>query len=161
MNPGSRNPYDADPDRQEIWEILMRRDLEAFVAVDWARVEPDFLAGEFQGIDAGKQSNPDLWRLRFADLATYRAEWISQAEDFRKSELQGVSRLDFLFASIVLQDIEISGPRAMAHKKFLGSATTTLGAPLKIEWQTLYLLREVESHWKITGFVGFLPNRQT
>ena len=158
MNPAARNPFTGDPDRHEIWEILMRRDFEAFVAADWKMTEPDFLAEEFQGIDGGKQSDPDRWHLRFADLATYRDEWLVQAADFRKLELQGTSKLDFLFAAASLRDIEITGTRAMAHKKFQGRATSTLGESLVLAWQTLYLLRKANARWKITGFVGYMPN---
>ncbi len=136
----------------------MRRDFEAFVAVDWKISESDFLADEFFGIDGDKHPDPDRWRLRFADLAAYRTEWLAQAADFRKIELQGITKLDFLFASTSLQVIEITGARAMARKKFLGNANTTLGVPVKLAWQTLYLLRQVDAHWKITGFVGYLPN---
>jgi len=158
MTAAARNPFEHDPDRHEIWEILMRRDFEAFVAADWTRAEPDFLAAEFLGIDGSKQADPDCWRLHFADLASYRAEWLAQAADFQKVELQGMTKLDFLFSATFLREIEITGTRAMAHKKFLGSATSTLGVPLQLAWQTLYLLRKAGSQWKITGFVGYLPN---
>lgn len=158
MSAAAQNPFAGDPDRHEIWEILMRRDFEAFVAADWSRAEPDFLAEEFQGLDGGRQPDPDRWHLRFADLATYRAEWLAQAADFQKLELQGTTKLDFLFAATSLRDIEITGARAVAHKKFQGRATSTLGVPLVLAWQTLYLLRKVGTRWKITGFVGYLPN---
>lgn len=44
MSAAAQNPFAGDPDCHEIWEILMRRDFEAFVAADWSRAEPDFLA---------------------------------------------------------------------------------------------------------------------
>lgn len=158
MNPASLNPFPNDPDRHEIWDVLMRRDFESFLAADWSLTAPDFWPHEFQGIDGGKLSNPDHWRLRFPDLASYRKEWLAQAADFREIVLKGIAKLDFLYQSTVLRDIEINGERAVAHKKFNGSATTTTGTLVQLNWQTLYIMRKIDSHWKITGFVGYLPN---
>jgi hypothetical protein len=158
MNEIHPNPFPSDPDRHEIWEILMRRDFESFVAGDWNRTAPDFLEEEFLGMDGGKQPNPDLWRIKYADLATYRDEWLRQAEEFQPVEFRDVDKLDFLFRSVILNDIEIQGSRAVAHKKFDGEAVTTGGENVRLLWQTLYLLKKVGGQWKITGFVGYLPN---
>ncbi|MFV0415375.1 MAG: hypothetical protein ACK5NG_03310 [Chthoniobacterales bacterium] len=152
------NPFPSDPDRHEIWEILMRRDFEAFVGNNWSLTEPDFLENEFQGIDGGKVPNPDEWRIKYADLATYREEWLRQAAEFQDVEFRGISKLDFLFQSVVMNDIEIHGNRAMAHKKFDGMTTATKGDEVRLLWQTLYLLKKVDGHWKICGFIGYLPN---
>lgn len=46
------------------------------------------------------------------------AEWLAQAEDFRKVEFKGVSKLDFLVRSVTLRKIEIAGPRAVTHNQF-------------------------------------------
>ena len=158
MKAASLNPFKGDPDRHEIWEMLMRRDFEAFLSADWTMIGSDFLEAEFQGIDGGKRPDPDQWRLRFPDLASYRAEWLTQAADFQKIEIKGIAKLEFLFQSCVLRDIEITGERAMAHKKFQGNATTTTGAPVQLAWQTLYFVRKIARQWKIAGFVGYLPN---
>ena len=158
MNSASINPFLNDPDRHEIWEILMRRDFEAFVASDWSLTEADFLEDEFQGIDAVYLSNPDHWRLRFPTLSSYRDEWLAQAADFKEIELLGTSKLNFLYQAATLDTIEIIGGRALAHKKFSGSSNTTTGTPLRLLWQSVYFLRKAGSHWKITGFVGYLPN---
>jgi hypothetical protein len=152
------NPFPDDPDRREIWEILMRRDFESFLAGDWSRTEADFLAEEFQGIDGGKVPNPDQWRIKYADLGAYRDEWLRQAEEFQSVEFEGIAKLDFFFQSVQLNDIDIQGGRALAHKKFDGAAVSTTGEPVRLLWQTLYLLKRVHGHWKITGFVGYLPN---
>lgn len=158
MNHATQNPFPKDPDRHEIWEILMRRDFESFLDADWPRTAADFLEDEFQGIDAGKLANPDHWRLRFPGLDTYRAEWLRQAEEFRQVELRGIGKLDFLFQSTVLRDIEIAGERAVARKKFDGETQTVQGNPVRLLWQTLYFLKKKDGRWKITGFVGYLPN---
>lgn len=153
----STNPFPNDPDRQEIWEILMRRDFEAFIAADWSLTEPDFVEAEFQGIDGGKIGNPDHWRLKYADLASYRDEWLRQAAEFKDVEFQGISKIDFLFQTCVLRDIDINGDRAVAHKKFDGKTETTQGDAVRLLWQTLYFMKKVDGHWKISGFVGYIP----
>ena len=83
---------------------------------------------------------------------------VASAAEFKNQELLGISKLDFLFQACVLRDIEIQGTRAVAHKKFDGSAQTTEGVPIRLLWQTLYFLKKVAGAWKITGFVGYLPN---
>ena len=153
-----QNPFAADPDRSEIWEVVVRRDFEAFVAADWSMTGPDFLEEEFQGIDGEKLPNPDHWRLRFPDLASYRDEWIRQAIEFKDVEFQGISKLDFLYQAGSLTGIEIKGQRAFVHKKFDGTAQTVEGKSIRFLWQTLYFLKCVDGHWKVTGFVGYLPN---
>lgn len=151
------NPFAGDADRHAIWEMLMRRDFEAFLAADWEPIAPDFLTGEFHGLDAGRHPDPDRWRLRFADLASYRQEWLQQASDFQKIALRDISKRDFLFSAASLQEIDLVGDRAMARKKFRGQANSTTGESITLAWQTLYLLRKVNSRWLITGFVGYLP----
>jgi hypothetical protein len=158
MNQKHPNPFPTDPDRHEIWEILMRRDFESFLANDWELTAPDFHAEEFQGIDGGKVPDPDQWQLKYADLATYRDEWLRQAEEFQSVTLEGVDKLDFLFQTCTLSHIELRGERAVAHKKFDGRARTMDGHPVCLLWQTLYFLRKIDGCWKVTGFVGYLPN---
>ena len=76
------NPFpEADGDRHAIWEMLMRRDFEAFLAQGWAMVEDDFIAEGFFGLHAHGRSNPDSWKLGFPNLAAYRAEWLRQAAE--------------------------------------------------------------------------------
>lgn len=53
MSPAARNPFLHDPVRREIWDVLMRRDFEAFLAADWSMTGPDFLEKEFLGLDGG------------------------------------------------------------------------------------------------------------
>jgi hypothetical protein len=35
------NPFTGDKDREQIWEMLVRRDIEAFVSQDWSMVADD------------------------------------------------------------------------------------------------------------------------
>ena len=152
------NPFPHDPDRSEIWEILIRRDLDAFLDADWAQTDPDFYHEEFWAIDAQGTANSDHWRLSFPDLKAYRDYWLSAAKDYQKEELVGVSKREFTFQTDILRDIEIQGNRAVARKKFHGSAQKKDGQELRVNWQTLYFLKKIEGHWKISGFLGYLPN---
>src|SRR5205823_2605883 len=46
------NPFDAtnDADRHAIWDMLIARDSEAFIAQDWSMVQDDFDAENFEGV---------------------------------------------------------------------------------------------------------------
>jgi hypothetical protein len=152
------NPFNTlDTDRHAIWEMLVSRDIDAFLAADWSRVKDDFIEEGFMGIDAGRQSNPDSWQLNFPSLADYRDEWLKQARDFQQIEW-GEDIRDALFRVTTLRDIEIRGAGALVHKKFDGYITQKDGKQIKTSWQTLYRCRKVDSHWKIVGFTGYIPN---
>ena len=154
----TRNPFTiSDPDRREIWEILMLRDFEAFVAADWSMVEGDFWREGFCGIDARRSFNPDRWQIAFPNLDAYRDEWLRQASEFSSVQLLATTALEFLFDSCRLQDIEIAQGRAVARKKFSGKTTTVNGEEIVLRFQTLYQLVRRGDQWAISGFVGFLP----
>ena len=151
------NPFPpSDPDRHAIWEMLVARDIQAFVAADWNLVAEDFLADEFLGIDARRSANPDGWRLAYPKLAPYRAEWLRQAINFQSAHAEA-DLAAAIHALTTLRDIEIHGERAVAHKKFDGPLKMRDGVQ-HLAWQTLYHCRKVRGVWKITGFTGYLPN---
>lgn len=153
-----RNPFAiSDPERREIWEMLMQRDFEAFVAADWSMVDDDFWPEGFYGIDARHSFNPDDWRISFPRLEVYRDEWLRQAHEFAMERFAETSTLDFLFDSCQLQDIEITEDRAVAHKKFNGKAATVDGREIVLRFQTFYQMVRRDDRWLISGFVGFLP----
>src|SRR5438105_952598 len=85
------NPFDAhaDPDRHYIWHRLVQVDSDAFAACDWSMIENDFDAQNFEGIRANGSSNPDEWRITFADLAAYRDNWLKAAQEFQKNRFVG------------------------------------------------------------------------
>jgi hypothetical protein len=152
------NPFPAsDEARHAIWEMLVRRDIDAFLAADWRRVEDDFVEEGFIGIDAGKETSPDRWRLAFPTLGAYRDEWLRQAEDFAGQAFAEDPRTA-IFATTTLEDIEISGGTALARKKFDGSILRADGGRDRMLWQTLYYCRRHGGRWKISGFTGYLPN---
>ena len=146
----TKNPFHTDDvDRRAIWEMLVDRDIRAFLAVDWSMVEDDFVQEGFMGIDAARQSHPDAWRLNFPDLESYKKEWLSQAKEF-KATRWGEDTEAALFRITVLRDIEISGDSALVHKKFFGNIRKENGELAPTNWQTLYRCRKNEA-WRRVG----------
>jgi enamine deaminase RidA (YjgF/YER057c/UK114 family) len=152
---GSQNPFPLDADRAEIWDMLVARDIRAWVAGDWDAIADDFLADSFISIDAHGLSNPDGWTTGFGELAAYRDLWVAGSIEQRAS-IPDLERQSFEITT--LRDIEIDGDIAVAHKKFDGVVTRHDGSTILSSWQTLYQCRRTAGGWKIQGFVGFLPN---
>ena len=151
------NPFAGDADRHALWDMLVRRDIEAFLAADWEAVAGDFEAPGFFGLSAMRSADPDAWRMAFPRLDDYRDRWLSQAR-LSAATAYAEPRREALFRATTLHDIEITGERAVAHKKFDGRIARLDGGADVINWQTLYLCARVAGTWKITGFVGYLPN---
>ena len=152
----SQNPFPDDADRSAIWTMLVPRDIAAFIAADWSMVESDFVADDFMGINGNKKANPDGWTISYPSLPLYRDEWLRQAHeaqkvDYAEDQEAGIHR------ATSLTEIEITGDRAVAHKKFDGQIQLADGGVDRLNWQTLYFCRKVEGTWKLTGFVGYLP----
>ena len=154
------NPFVEDRDRAQIWEMLVSRDIKAFVNADWQMVADDFLPEEFMGTDAGKHPNPDAWGLRYPTLEDYQQEWVRQAEDFKKQSW-GEDPEQALLRITTLRDIDISKDRAIVHKKFFGNLVKSDGSTQPTDWQTLYRCRKVDGLWKISGFTGYMPHYLT
>src|SRR5665213_3555573 len=157
MNPAMTNPFLNDPDRHEIWEMLVQRDTDAFLSQNWEMVKDDFIAEGFFGIDGRTLANIDSWRMTFPNLETYRDFWLSQAADFAKSSFRSDARVA-LYEATTLRDIEITADVALAHKKFDGSLEETNGHRIRLLWQTLYVCRKVSGRWKLAAFAGYLPH---
>ncbi len=151
-----QNPFPNDADRRELWDMLVRRDIEAFVERDWQRAQTDFDAGAFVAVDGCRSANPDTWRMAYPTLGAYRDAWLAQSLTLT-ADCPGL--LGELLAATTLRDIEISGDRALAHKKFDGPVTRHDGSQRWLRWQTLYLCRRADGRWLINGFVGYLPNQ--
>ncbi|WP_299528921.1 RidA family protein [Ulvibacterium sp.] len=151
------NPFPAnDLDRRYLWEMLVNRDIKAFVSQDWSMVQDDFIAEGFMGIDAGKQHDVDKWGLKYPSLEAYKTEWLSQAKEFAKVDLVE-DKEDAFHRVTILQDIEIQGTFALLHKKFFGPIQKKDGGQIETDWQTLYRCRKVGDVWKIVGFTGYMP----
>jgi hypothetical protein len=157
MSETEQNPFPTDPDRAAIWEMLVARDIAAFVNADWSMVEGDFIREAFLGINGNAADNPDGWTIGFPTLDVYAAEWLRQA-----AESAGVTyaedRRAAIFRATTLRHIEISGDIATAHKKFDGAIARADGGKDVLDWQSLYFCRRLAGIWKLTGFVGYLPS---
>ncbi|WP_299941860.1 RidA family protein [uncultured Nitratireductor sp.] len=153
-----QNPFNpADSDRFEIWDMLVARDISAFVANDWPAHEKDFLPDGFFGLDGRFSDNPDTWTPKFGDLKSYAEAWQEFAAQC-KGRLSPEDLHAAHHATTILRDIDIQGDFAVAHKKFDGNVVYDDGAVDVLNWQTLYFCRKVDGRWWISGFVGFLPN---
>lgn len=153
-----RNPFPtSDSAQHAIWEMLVTRDIDAFLSADWPMVAGDFIADGFIGIDGRRETNPDRWRLAFPSLAAYRDEWLRQARDFA-GQAFGEDPRAAIFSTTTLEDIEINGDLALARKKFHGGIKKADGQFDVMKWQTVYYCRLHEGRWKICGFTGYLPN---
>jgi hypothetical protein len=152
------NPFPtSDAVRHAIWDMLVPRDIDAFLAGDWSMVAGDFVEDGFIGINANKNPNPDAWRLNFSSLPAYRDEWLRQARDFATHAYAEDPRTA-IFTTTTLADIEIDGDTALVRKKFDGSILLANGTRDIMKWQTLYYCRQQAGQWKISGFTGYLPN---
>ncbi len=151
-----QNPFPHDPDRYAIWEMLVTRDIQAFVTQDWNRVAQDFLEEEFMGIDARNRENPDFWSLKYATLDDYRQEWLNQAKAIGETAWEN-NLEEAIYEATILRDIEINKDVALAHKKFDGILMSVQGQKTELNWQTLYRCRNVNGHWRIVGFTGYMP----
>ncbi|MDI7862043.1 hypothetical protein MRS76_08750 [Rhizobiaceae bacterium n13] len=149
------NPFPNDADRTAIWDMLVRRDIAAFIGQDWAMVSGDFDETRFLGIHAHNSPNPDDWKADFHSLSVYRDEWLRQAaETAATAYAEPLS--DAIFRATRLTEIDITGDVAVARKKFDGSVRRADGGEDRLNWQTLYFCRKGDDGWKITGFVGYM-----
>ncbi|MBA3709195.1 MAG: hypothetical protein H0W83_10300 [Planctomycetes bacterium] len=151
-------PFPAtDRDRSAIWEMLVPRDTAAFVDGDWDRVAGDFHEGGFEGIHAHRSHDPDRWTLAYPRLADYRDDWLRMHRDLGVLPLVHITPLGFIEAMTSLERIDISGDRALAHKKFRDERVLGDGRVARTSQQSLYRLHRLAGGWKIVGFVGYLP----
>ncbi|MFH1803330.1 MAG: hypothetical protein ABID63_00390 [Pseudomonadota bacterium] len=152
-------PFTADDlDRCQIWEMLVVRDIAAFVAADWSQIADDFKADGFYAIDAQKSPNPDDWEMAFPNLDAYRDEWLRQAHESRKIKW-AEDVFDAVMRATQLETIEISGNRALVRKHFNGTIKKADGTSDHLLWKTHYYCEKTPSGtWQITGFTGYLPH---
>lgn len=152
------NPFSNDADRAAIWEMLVRRDIAAFVAADWSMVAEDFDAKRFLGIHAHHSADPDEWTAAFPTLDAYRDEWLRQA-----AASAAIAYAEPLQAGILrstsLTEIELTGDFALARKKFFGEIAKADGGMDRLNWQTHYHCRKAGRRWRIAGFIGYMKYR--
>ena len=149
------NPYN-DPVKREFWEICVRRDLEAFLAQDWAITAADFYEPDFLGIDAAGNADPASWTPKFHSLESYRKEFEVQASDFATKSFD-IDVRQSLYQLLRLSEPVIKGDRALIVKLFDGKLTEKDGSILEMKWQSIFHFKRINERWLITGFVGYLP----
>jgi len=158
MKAKSSTPFGDDQvDEQAIWEMLVKRDTEAFVAQNWDAIANDFENDVFFGIDAALNEDPTFWKMRFPSIESYKEEWLGQGLETSKTVEPAVA-LEAILNATTLNHIEIAGDTAIAHKKFNGHLPNRNGTVTRLLWQTIYVLRRISQQWKIVSFVGFLPH---
>jgi hypothetical protein len=153
------NPFDRerDPDRHEIWVRLVTADCEAFASGDWTRIEPDFDDKTFEGVCCFHSMNPGDWKVVFPDLASYRDSWLAASTEFRAKKFAKLSHVEALLARTHLDEIDVRGDRALAHKKSYGEVLLADGSILADRRQTLYRMHRQGARWRIVGFFDQLP----
>ncbi|NIZ02037.1 hypothetical protein [Thalassospira lucentensis] len=154
-----QSPFPAtDHDRNQIWQMLVPRDIAAFVAADWSMVEDDFKADGFYAIDACTSDDPDTWKMMFPDLGAYRDEWLRQA-DAAQNACYAEDLYSAVFRATTLDKIDITGNRALVRKHFNGRIKKADGSEDRLLWKTHYYCeKQATGKWLITGFTGYLPN---
>ena len=151
-------PAEAQPDRaataeefEAVNEVVLERDTDAFAAADWSLVADDFEEQGFVGFMGGDDPTA-TWRVAYPTLASYRDEWLRQAADMReKGDPDQIAKE--IRAACRVAEVRVNGDRALARKQFDGVA---MGQ--RLLWQTYYFLHRSGGQWRITGFVGYLPN---
>lgn len=146
----------ANQDKAYIWNMLVLRDIDAYIAADWSLVENDFIADKFMGIDGKNEQSPSEWKMAFPNLEAYKNLWLEQALEGKKVEYAEDIR-QAIHKLTNLTEIEINQNKALACKKFNGSIKKADGSVDQLNWQTLYFCEKIGNEWKITGFAGYLP----
>lgn len=153
-----QNPFpESDPDRREIWDILVLEDSRDFLRGDFNRCRSRFIEPSFFALDAAGSVEADRWKISFPSLDDYARRWIeySRAIIDEVQDLAAAERA--LLETSNLTEIEIEGDSALARKKFLGNIPLKNGHMAHLQWQTLYWLKRVDHQWRIVGFLGYLP----
>lgn len=152
-----KNPFeDKNPNYAALWEMLVRRDIKAFVEGDWSQVEHDFLSDKFYGINARFSPDPRQWKLDFSLLSDYQERWLNQSYESKNKSYAESLELG-IHKATKLEKFEIKSNKAAVWKKFNGKIKLTNGIHDILHWQTIYFCELLKKDWKITGFIGYLP----
>ena len=154
-----QNPYDAvaDADRHLLWQALVARDSESFIAADWSACDGDFAHDRFEGISAHGSLNPVHWTLRYPTVDSYREDWLAMAERYRSVPLAEVPHRELLYRMQTFAKAEVAGDRAVVWKQFRADEPLTNGDRYRISAQSVYRMHRIDRQWRIVGFVGYLP----
>ena len=151
------NPFlPDDNDRFAIWELLVRRDFEAFLRQDWMAVQEDYISEEFHGIDFQKNIQSSSWKLGYPSLASYRTTWLSDSTEFNQTPFFFDPR-KILYSCCRLENWDLQGAIGIVHKVFDGVFLVHEKNPIEMRWRSIFILRWSDSRWKIAGFIGYMP----
>jgi hypothetical protein len=154
-----KNPYDAasDADRHALWQALIARDSDSFVAADWTLCDGDFAYDRFEGISAHNSLDPIDWTLRYPTVESYRDDWLEMAKRYLKVPLAAVSHRELLYKMQAFAKVDVQGDRAIVWKQFRADEPLTNGDRYSLCAQSVYRLHRIDGQWRIVGFVGYLP----
>jgi hypothetical protein len=151
------NPFStSDSDRHAIWEMLVRKDIDGFVAQNWTIFSNCFKYEGFAGLDAKRSLNPADWALRFPTVEVYRDAWLDDARRSAETSYAEDPR-QALFRATNMLDIRVDGATATARKILDDAIALADGGREPLNWQSVFFCTKLACEWKITGFVGFLP----
>ncbi|MGR9244162.1 hypothetical protein ACU8OH_36220 (plasmid) [Rhizobium leguminosarum] len=150
------NPFPLDTDRHAIWEMLVRKDVDGFVAQDWTVFAPSFKFDGFCGLDARGSLDPAAWQVSFPTVEAYRDAWLGDAQR-SASTRYAEDRRDALYRASNMLDIRVEGQTATARKTFNDKIALEEGGSQILNWQSVFFCTKEKGAWKISGFVGFLP----
>ncbi|MBA4135856.1 MAG: hypothetical protein C0518_00910 [Opitutus sp.] len=156
MHTAYDNPYASDPLRGAIWEMCVRRDLEAFLTADWNICAGDFVDEGFVGWNAHFVSDSMKWTVGFPTLTAYRETWLSDARAFA-AKVWAADTRERLYRALTLARIDFASDSILVHKRFDGALYLTDGSEQTLRWQSLFVLRRIGGRWKQAGFIGYLP----
>ncbi|PYE30367.1 hypothetical protein C8J35_111101 [Rhizobium sp. PP-F2F-G38] len=150
------NPFSTtDPDRHSIWEMLVRQDIEGFVAQDWTIFGGFFRRDGFCGLDAEGSLDPKDWWLRFPTVDAYRTAWLADAKRAAETAY-AEDRRSALYRATTMRDVTVQGDTAIARKTFDDGIALHGGGVQKLNWQSVFFCARSEQSWTITGFIGFM-----
>jgi hypothetical protein len=149
-----------DAQTAPILEMLLPRDCDAFADGDWLAVEHDFCADRFEGIVSNQSLDPHDWTLKYPRLEDYRDDWLRGSKTFNAMRLQRTTPRELIHAMSRVEQLLISGDRAIAQKTFRADEPLVDGGAYRLWCQTLYRLHRIGGEWKIVGFVGYLPLKE-
>ncbi|MDB4466622.1 hypothetical protein N9066_00265 [bacterium] len=149
------NPFDQEP-MHYLWEMCIRRDLEAYLVCDWSIIAPDFEPDGFLGINARSSNNPCDWKLEFPNLNSYKKAFEQQAGEFAEKEFNGNVR-NILYNSVSLENFQLTPSNATLVKVFDGELIEKNSQTTYLKWKSMFYLVRRSDVWKISGFVGYLP----
>jgi hypothetical protein len=108
------------------------------------------------GTNALKESAD--WTLEYPTVEAYRDDWLKMAAKFRSLPLVTISHRELLYAMQSFAKIEIAEDRAVVWKQFYADEPLTGGERYRLAGQSVYRLHRNDGHWRIVGFVGYLPS---